>query len=191
LARPKSEDKRKAILSAAGQVFAERGLGAPTSVISAQAGIAEGTLFTYFRTKDDLLNALYRELKAELADAMLSGFPPRKSFRHRLQHVWNGYVDWGVANPVQHRALLQIEVWAGLTEESRAAGAAPFAEIQSMAEAAREQRVLRDLPHDFVAAIISSLAEATMRQMLNHPKRARTYRDSGFEVLWEGITHKT
>jgi len=60
-ARPKSEDKRNAILDAATRLFAERGLtAAPTSEISKQAGIAEGTLFTYFKTKDDLINALYR-----------------------------------------------------------------------------------------------------------------------------------
>ncbi len=96
MARPKSEDKRNAILDAATRVFAECGLtAAPTSEISKEAGVAEGTLFTYFKTKDDLMNALYREIKLELADAMMSGFPRKKSVRTRLQHVWDGYVNWG------------------------------------------------------------------------------------------------
>ncbi len=51
MARPKSEDKRNAILDAATRVFAERGLtAAPTSEISRRAGVADGTLFTYFKT---------------------------------------------------------------------------------------------------------------------------------------------
>jgi len=42
MARPKSEDKRNAILDAATRLFAERGLtAAPTSEISKQAGVAE------------------------------------------------------------------------------------------------------------------------------------------------------
>jgi DNA-binding transcriptional regulator YbjK len=58
VARPKSEDKRNAILDAATRLFAKRGLtAAPRSEISKQAGVAEGTLFTYFKTKDDLINA--------------------------------------------------------------------------------------------------------------------------------------
>jgi AcrR family transcriptional regulator len=60
LARPRSDDKRKAILSPVTQIFAERGLSAPTSAISNLAGVAEGTLFTYFENKDALLNALYQ-----------------------------------------------------------------------------------------------------------------------------------
>jgi AcrR family transcriptional regulator len=96
VARPKSEDKRNAILDAATRVFAERGLtAAPTSEMSKQAGVAEGTLFTYFKTKDDLINALYREIKLQLADAMMSGFPRKKSVRTRLRHVWDSYVNWG------------------------------------------------------------------------------------------------
>src|SRR5882757_9696999 len=126
MARPKSEDKRNAILAAATQVFAERGLGAATSAISSAAGVAEGTLFTYFKTKDELVNALYRELKLELADAMMSGFPRKKSVRHRLEHVWNGYVQWGMANPDHQKVLKQIQVWSGLTEESKQAGFTPF-----------------------------------------------------------------
>jgi AcrR family transcriptional regulator len=60
VARPKSEDKRNAILDAATDLFAERGLAAaPTAEISRRADVAEGTLFTYFETKDDLINSLY------------------------------------------------------------------------------------------------------------------------------------
>jgi AcrR family transcriptional regulator len=81
VACPKSEDKRNAILDAATRLFAERGLtAAPTSEISKQAGVAEGTLLTYFKTKDDLVNALYRKVKLELADAIMWDSPGRRMF---------------------------------------------------------------------------------------------------------------
>lgn len=190
MARPKSEDKRNAILAAAIRIFAERGLGAATSAISSAAGVAEGTLFTYFRTKDELLNALYREIKLEIADAMMSGFPRRKSVRHRLEHVWNQWVEWGAANPMEHGVLKQIEVWGGLTEESKAAGLAPFTEIQTMWESAAAQRIFQDLPEQFVVAAMRAMAETTMEFMRQNRKKAELYRSSGFEVLWAGITRK-
>jgi len=190
MARPKSEDKRNAILSAAAQIIAERGLAAATSVISNAAGVAEGTLFTYFETKDDLINELYRHIKREIADAMMSGFPRRKSVRHRLQHVWDSYVNWGVANPMQQKALKQIEVWGGLTAESKAAGTAPFIEVQRLADDAIAQRILQKLPQQFVAAIIGTLSETTMEFIRQYPSKVEMYRKSGFEVLWAGITRK-
>src|ERR1700730_2627454 len=190
MAKPKSEDKRNAILSAATQVFAERGLSAPTAAITIAAGVAEGTLFTYFKTKDELINALYREIKLELADAMMSGFPRKKSVRHRLEHVWNGYVDWGVANPSQQRVLKQIQVWGGLTEESKHAGFAPFTEIQRMAEDAVTQRIYKDVPQGFIQAALVGLAEMTMDFMVREPERAETYRTAGFQMLWAAITRR-
>src|SRR6202049_2133314 len=115
MARPKSENKRNAILDAATRLFAERGLtAAPTSEISKQAGVAEGTLFTYFRTKDDLINALYREIKLELADAMMSDFPRKKNVGTRMRHVWDRYVDWGIANPNQSKGLAQLTFSEGV-----------------------------------------------------------------------------
>jgi AcrR family transcriptional regulator len=190
MARPKSEDKRNAILSAATEVFAERGLSAATSAISTAAGVAEGTLFTYFKTKDELINALYREIKLELADAMMSDFPRRAGIRERLQHVWNRYLGWGVKNSGQQKVLQQMTVWGGLTRESKHAGVAPFLEIEKMAAAAVAEHIFLDRPLEFIAAAMSALADTTMDFMRRNPKQADMYRNQGFEMLWAGITRK-
>jgi AcrR family transcriptional regulator len=192
LARPKSEDKRNAILEAATRVFAERGLtAAPTSEISKQAGVADGTLFTYFKTKDDLVNALYRETKLELADAMMSGFPRKKSVRTRLRHVWDGYVNWGMANPKQRKVLTQLQVSGMLSKESVEAGGAPFVEMQNMIRDAIEQHILRgDLPIELISKMLGASAEATMDLIVLKPAMANKYRIGGFEIYWAGIARK-
>ena len=192
MARPKSEDKRNAILDAATRVFAERGLtAAPTSEISKQAGVAEGTLFTYFKTKDDLINALYREIKLELADAMMSGFPRKKSVRTRLRHVWDGYVSWGVKHPEQRKVLAQLQVSGMLSKESIAAGGAPFVEMQNMIRNAIGQHIFRtDLPIELISKTMVALAEATMDLIVLKPAMANKYSNSGFEIYWAGIARK-
>ena len=190
MARPKSEDKRNAILDAATHLFAERGLtAAPTSEISKQAGVAEGTLFTYFQTKDDLINALYREIKLELADAMMSDFPRKKNARTRLRHVWDRYVNWGIANPNQRKVLAQLTVSEVLSKESRDAGRAPFVEFQIMIRNAIEQRVFRnDVPVELISKSLAALVEATIDLTVSNRSKAKQYRDSGFQMFWAGIT---
>jgi AcrR family transcriptional regulator len=191
VARPKSEDKRNAILNAATRLFAERGLATPTSEISKRAGVAEGTLFTYFETKDELINQLYRGIKLELADAMMSDFPRKKSLRTRMQHVWDRYVNWGVAHPEQRKVLAQLLVSETLSKESREAGSAPFAEIQAMTGDAIRRRVLRDdLPVELMSKWLGALAEATMDLMAQYPSKAKKYRGSGFQMYWAGITKR-
>ena len=59
---------------------------------------AEGSLFTYFATKDELLNQLYLELKTDLREAMLSAVPQAATARDKLRHARQQYVHWGVTS---------------------------------------------------------------------------------------------
>src|SRR5712671_5214677 len=110
MARPLSEDKRTAILEAATEVVAVLGVSAPTAKIAKGAGVAEGTLFTYFANKDELLNRLYLELKMDVRNAMMSGYPSAKGLIDRNRHVWDRYIRWGSAQPLKRRALRQLAV---------------------------------------------------------------------------------
>ena len=190
MTRPKSEDKRNAILEAATRLFAKRGLtAAPTSEISKQAGVAEGTLFTYFKTKDDLINALYKEIKLELADAMMSDFPRKQNVRTRLRHVWDRYVNWGIANPNQRKVLAQLTVSEVLTKESRDAGSAPFVEFQIMIRDAIEHRVFRnDVPVELISKSLAAMVEATIDLTVSNRSKTKQYREGGFQMFWAGIT---
>jgi TetR/AcrR family fatty acid metabolism transcriptional regulator len=64
-------DKRARILEAAIKVFAERGFHSATvAEIARAAGVADGTIYLYFKGKDDLLLRLFDEKMTELlADA--------------------------------------------------------------------------------------------------------------------------
>jgi len=68
-------DKRERILDAAERVFAKRGFfAARVSEIAKDAGVADGTIYLYFKNKDDLLISLFearmRQLNAALQVAI-------------------------------------------------------------------------------------------------------------------------
>src|SRR5450830_469511 len=107
MARPRSEEKREAITTAAIRIIAEQGLSAPTAMIAKAAGVSNGALFTYFETKADLLNQLYVALKTELAAATTTGMPGAAGMREQLLHLWNSWVRWSISHPLKRRALAQ------------------------------------------------------------------------------------
>jgi TetR/AcrR family fatty acid metabolism transcriptional regulator len=70
-------DKRERILAAAERIFARHGFfSARVSEIAKEAGVADGTIYLYFKSKDDLLISLFEsrmkqvntELRAAIAD---------------------------------------------------------------------------------------------------------------------------
>src|ERR1041384_82894 len=59
-------DKREAILRAAIDVFAERGFfNAQVADVARAAGVAAGTVYLYFRGKDDLLVSIFERSMRE------------------------------------------------------------------------------------------------------------------------------
>ncbi len=65
--RESREDKRRRIIDAAVEVFAQKGFfGAKVAEIAEAAGVADGTIYLYFKSKDDLLISLFEEKMAEI-----------------------------------------------------------------------------------------------------------------------------
>ncbi|MCK6547928.1 TetR family transcriptional regulator [Myxococcota bacterium] len=65
--RVSREDKRRRIVDAAVEVFAEKGFfGARVAEIAEAAGVADGTIYLYFKSKDDILIAIFEEKMAEI-----------------------------------------------------------------------------------------------------------------------------
>ncbi len=65
--RTSREEKRANIVDAAVEVFAEKGYrSARISDIARRAGVADGTIYLYFRNKEDLLLTIFEEKMEEL-----------------------------------------------------------------------------------------------------------------------------
>jgi len=187
MARPRSEDKRNALIAAATRVIVTHGLSAPTALIAHEAGVSNGSLFTYFETKADLLNHLYVELKTGQASAALEGLPVGAELREQVFHIWSHWMDWAVSNPEKRRTLAQLDVSGEITPESRAAAHQTMAGIAALLERSRANGSMRNAPMTFVAAIMNALAEATMDAISRDPANAEKHCTVGFDALWRVI----
>jgi AcrR family transcriptional regulator len=187
MARPKSDDRRSAIMSAAIRVIASQGLGAPTATIAKEAGVSNGSLFTYFETKADLLNRLYVELKAEMAAAALDGLPTESDIRVQVLHMWSHWLRWATSCPEKRRTLAHLDVSDDITAESHQNASDAFAGIRKLLERSHEHGSMRDAPLGFVVALMSGLADATIDFMINDPANADQHCMAGFDAVWRVI----
>lgn len=93
-----AEDKREAILDAALSLFSERTFdGTPVPLIADTAGVAAGTIYRYFPSKEALVNALYRHWKTEkhriVAEARDFRGTPREQFGAFWRSLWRFAAD--------------------------------------------------------------------------------------------------
>jgi AcrR family transcriptional regulator len=169
--------REAAILEAATRVIVTQGLSAPTAGIAKEAGVANGSLFTYFETKTDLFNQRYLELKTEMASA-----EPRQ----QLLHLWQHWMNWAVSYPEKRRALAQLSVSDEITPETRAAGNKTMAGVARLLEHVRASGPMRKAPMGFVVAIMNSVAKA-IDFMTRDSSQARKHCKEGFEALWRVV----
>ena len=186
--RPRSDDKRKSILQAATRVIVTQGLSAPTMGIAKEAGIANGSLFTYFETKSELFNQLYLELKREMAFVAMRDFPTEAELREQFFHIWRNWGDWAVRFPEKRKAFAQLTVSDEITPESKAAGHTMMAGIGELLERVRSAGSMQKVPMSFTATLMNSVAGATMDQMIQDPIHAKTHCKNGVEALWRMLT---
>jgi TetR/AcrR family fatty acid metabolism transcriptional regulator len=82
------EDKRRLILDAAVRVFAHKGYhNSRVGDIAEEAGVAHGLLYHYFRSKEELLETIFRETWRDVLDAVRAVEETDQSARDRLAGV--------------------------------------------------------------------------------------------------------
>src|SRR5688572_17420546 len=98
--------KRDRILDAAERVFAARGFfTAKVADIAKEAGVADGTIYLYFKSKDDLLISLF-ESRMERVNALLgAAVAAAKTPREKLMAFVKAYVGMIADQPVSAEVL--------------------------------------------------------------------------------------
>jgi AcrR family transcriptional regulator len=187
MARKKSEDKRIGILEAAAKAVAENGISATTAQIAKAAGVAEGSLFTYFDTKDALFNELYMMLKTDLLTVFNANYPAQSGVRERARYIWDANLNWGISQPAKRKAMLQLSVSERITSENKKRGTDMFAAISDMMREGTTNRALAALPLSFTGALLTALSDTTIDFVLANPEEREKYSTAGFEAFWNAI----
>jgi len=86
--RPDKADKRDAILRAAIETFAARGFfNAQVADVARSAGVAAGTVYLYFRGKDDLLISIFERTMTDAIAAGRESVASKRGAVERLREV--------------------------------------------------------------------------------------------------------
>jgi|GEM_PF-1286862 len=103
--RQESERRRARILAAARDCFGRLGFaGATVEAIASEAGVSNGLLYQFFRSKEHLLGVVLEELVRDWARAMAAG-EREPSATGALEAVFRGGVEFARGNPLLPKLL--------------------------------------------------------------------------------------
>jgi AcrR family transcriptional regulator len=117
-----ARDRPAAIRRAVRTLVARAGFhGASMSAVAAEAGVAVGTAYVHYDSKEELLFAAYLEVKHELGSAASATVDPTASPHDRFVQLWRGAHEHLRADPVRAAFLVQFDAGPYAAEGHRRA----------------------------------------------------------------------
>lgn len=178
-------DKRERILAAAERIFAQRGFfHARVSEIAREAGVADGTIYLYFKSKDELLISLFESrmerVVVSLGAAIESAGP---SARDRLVAFLDTYVQMVVDNPALAEVLtVELRQSSKFMKEYQSRQFGDFLRLLAglVSDGQEAGEFARELPAPVVArAIFGMLDELALAWLLGRGEKFDILRAAG------------
>ncbi|WP_276495944.1 TetR/AcrR family transcriptional regulator [Pontibacter litorisediminis] len=84
-------DKKKAIFKSMLALVKENGFhGAPMSLVAKRAGVAAGTIYHYFESKEELIQALFQHIREEVIAVVIREDSENEPFKKCFFKIWYG-----------------------------------------------------------------------------------------------------
>jgi AcrR family transcriptional regulator len=180
--------KRQAVLDAALELCAEHGFhGAPISMIAARAGVGVGTIYRYFRDKDELLLELFRVLHIRVREQLYSGYPQQEPVRGRFLFLFARLLRFFIDYPLEFRYLEQFH-YSPYGVACQEEIAAEENNIRALLLEGRDQQILKDAPLPLLEAIAFGPIVALAKEQIS----GRVQVDEAMirctvEACWDGL----
>lgn len=185
-----SASKRQQILDAALVLFVQQGLeGAATARIAKAAGVATGTLFHHFANKQELISALYLQIKRQMADTL----PPLDTDVRTLEMtnaIWQGAMAWALAHPDKIRFLLAYYQSPFLTAETRkTAKFETLGFVLELLKMGRQEGVIADHPDDLMMEMCHTLFMTSAAYFIDHPqlREDTEHQQAAMAMFWNAL----
>ncbi len=188
-------DKRERILDAAVRVFARKGFHATrVSEVAKAAGVADGTIYLYFESKDHLLVSLFEDRVERLLAYLETELPRAATASHRLQRIIE--LQLGLLEGERDLAEVVTVILRQSTKLMKEYAAPKFnAYLDAIARVIAEGQATGELrkdvsPHLAARALFGALDAIAMTWALGKAEHGGLLRASGqlVEILLRGLT---
>lgn len=183
--------KQEVLLEAAIELFAQDGFwNTTTARIAKHAGVATGTLFTYFPSKNDLIDAVYRQIKGEMLEVANQQVSLTAELQDVLFAMYQGLLEWSRAHPVRFRVLQQLRQGNLVSQRIQEAVFEDWRPLWEVMQQAQQSGVLIQQDLELLLQLLWSHWEAVSLHVIQQGFSAQQTRELGqstFPMIWRAI----
>jgi AcrR family transcriptional regulator len=184
-------DKKQLILGTALKLFAENGFhGTATTKIASDAGVANGTLFNYFRTKEELIVVLYHSILKQMDDFIIERMISHSISKESFRSLFESTLTWSLENPMHYHYLQQFSYSPYFTLVDSTSESKETHPLFVLIKNGIDLVLIKSLPVLFIHSLFTSQINGLYYYIIStelSPEKQTAFIQDSFEMFWKMI----
>jgi TetR/AcrR family transcriptional regulator, repressor of fatR-cypB operon len=187
--RAKDDQKISQIHDAARRLVIHTGFsGMKMADVAKEAGMATGTLYIYYDSKEALINDLYFSTKKEITMVLLDPKNQALTFFETFRNMWVSYFRFNLQNPEKMLFTEQFKHSGLITAENLARTDAALKPLDDFLENAKQQALVKNIDTDIIKAHLDGSIYEIVKTITKNSRHIDTATaEAVFEMAWDGI----
>jgi AcrR family transcriptional regulator len=184
------KEKKRLILDASLKLFVENGFhGTSTAEIAKTAGVATGTLFHYFKSKEELINCLYIHTKESMLMEVSGGYDDNKSFKQNIKELWLKFSNFGINNPYMFQFILIFHSSPYITSLTKEQIENRYDELVEVYNWGFKKNELKLVYNELLLDYFWGNIYSTVSHFQKYPEKLNEKNiNLAFELFWDGVS---
>ena len=187
--KPKDPEKIGLITQATLALVRQHGLtGLTMAAIGKEAGIGMGTLYTYFASKEALINALFQALKGKHTERIFAELNPEESYWLTFRKVFLNYLKNRIEHHEEHLFVEQAHGSHFLDADAQALGDVAYTALFVLLDQGKAQHLIKPLPNTLLAAQLVGASNAFANLVIEGQATLdQEFVDAAFTLCWDSV----
>jgi len=187
--KTKALDKRNALLKATLELVISNGFhNTPLSRVAEKAAVSPATIYLYFKDKQDLINQLYLEIKADFCLQMFQNYNKSDTVEKGFKQIWNNIAVYKNAHTANALFLAQCDNSPMIDEEFVAKGLVFLKPLLDLWAKGKTQGVLKNISSYYLYAYavypLNFLMHAKAKNLCSFNKNELK---TAYAMAWDSI----
>ncbi len=171
------------------KLLAQKGVQAtPMSAVAKAAGTGMGTIYNYFATKEDLINAIYLYVKQGEILLVTNSMKKDLSMKSKFMHYYVAFINFYLKYPESFAFMDQMQHSPVIRPATRDEGKAAFLPVITLIEQGQQEGIIKQMDMEAILYFLAGTVTTYIRWVLSSGKQdEQAPLEQQLRLVWDAI----
>ncbi len=181
--------KKEKITQTALQLIVNQGIQeTPMSQISKVSGVAMGTIYHHFKSKNEIINQIYLDVKKEFGASIMKDVDKKMEYKARFYQIWKNIFNFFYQHELMFRFSQHFGHLPIITETTRQEGLVFYEPVIDFLAEGIQLKILKNIDLQLMTeTIYGNVVALTQLAHSKTLKITNTLLEQAIAISWDGV----